>query len=166
MAKRVAAPTAAVRALLADGARHVLRPFARDARVTAGYGEEAAAALGADPARVLKTLVAEVDGSPVLAVVPVARRLDLRALAAARGGRRAAMCGSATAERLTGGVVGAISPLGLPRPLPVVVDASAADHPAVLVSAGRRGLDVELDPADLVRLTGASYAPLGRPSPG
>lgn len=167
MPRRAPAPTAAVRALLAAGAPHVLRPFDHDARASAGagYGEEAAAALGVDPARVLKTLVAEVDGAPLLAVVPVALRLDLRALAAARGGRRAVMCAPKTAERLTGGVVGAISPLGLRRPLPVLLDASAADHPAVLVSAGRRGLDVELAPADLLRLAGASYAPVGRPPP-
>ncbi|WP_366146544.1 YbaK/EbsC family protein [uncultured Pseudokineococcus sp.] len=152
--------------MVADGAAHVLRPFERVAHAPAeaGYGQEAAAALGVDPARVLKTLVAEVDGSPLLAVVPVAGRLDLRALAAARGGRRAALCEPAAAQRLTGGVVGAISPLGLRRPLPVVVDASAAAHPTVLVSAGRRGLDVELAPADLVRLAGATYAPVGRPA--
>nr|WP_298801543.1 aminoacyl-tRNA deacylase [uncultured Pseudokineococcus sp.] len=166
MARRPPAPTAAVRALVADGAPHALRPYAHDPRAAAGEGSglEAATALGVEPHRVLKTLVALVDEQPLLAVVPVTGRLDLRALAAARGGRRAVLAEPAAAERLTGGVVGAISPLGLRRPLPVVVDASAAAHDAVLVSAGRRGLDVELAPADLLRLCGGAYAEVARPS--
>ena len=165
MRKRPAATTAAVRLLLADGAPHVLRPFAQDPRASAssGYGRGPPPRWASTPARVLKTLVAEVDGTAVLALLPAAGRLDLRALAAARGGGRAAPTEPAAAQRLTGGVVGAISPLGLHRPLPVVVDASAAAHPTVLVSAGRRGLDVELAPADLLRLAGATYAVLGRP---
>jgi Cys-tRNA(Pro)/Cys-tRNA(Cys) deacylase len=144
---------------------HVLRAYAHDADAVAGglsYGLEAAAALGVDPATVYKTLLAAVDGRLTVAVVPVADRLDLKALAAAAGGKRAEMAEPAAAERATGYVVGGISPLGQRRRLPTVVDASAAGHDRVLVSAGRRGLDVELSPADLVRVTGAVVAPIAR----
>jgi len=126
------------------------------------YGLGAAAALGVDPALVFKTLVAEVDGALAVAVVPVARTLDLKALAAALGGKRAAMADPAAAERATGYVRGGISPLGQRRRLPTVVDASAADLDAVYVSAGRRGLQIRLAPADLVRLTAARVAPVAR----
>lgn len=134
------------------------------AAVAAGlaYGVEAARALGVDPASVFKTLLAVVDGAPTVAVVPVEARLDLKALAAAVGGKRAEMADPAVAERVTGYVVGGISPLGQRRSLPTVVDSSAVARPTVLVSAGRRGLDVELAPADLVRLTGAVVAPVAR----
>jgi Cys-tRNA(Pro)/Cys-tRNA(Cys) deacylase len=94
----------------------------------------------------------------VVAIVPISARLDLKALAAAVGGKRAAMSEAATAERLTGYVVGGISPLGQKRRLPTVVDASAEVWPTVFCSAGRRGLEIELAAADLLRLTGASYA--------
>lgn len=129
---------------------------------TASYGEEAARALGTDPARVLKTLVAGVDGALVVAVVPVAGSLALKALAAAVGGKRAAMADPAVAERTTGYVRGGISPLGQRKRLPTVVDGSALGHPSVFVSAGRRGLEIELAPADLVALTGAVTAPIAR----
>ena len=114
--------------------------------------------LGVDPARVFKTLLADVDGRLTVAVVPVAGRLDLKALARALGGRKAAMADPAAAERATGYVVGGISPLGQKRAHPTVVDSSALDHETVLVSGGRRGLDVELAPTDLVRLTDATTA--------
>ena len=114
------------------------------------------------PRPVFKTLLADVDGRLVVAVVPVDRSLDLKALATAVGGKRAVMAEPAVAERATGYVVGGISPLGQRRRLPTVVDASALDRPTMLVSAGRRGLDVELAPADLVRLTAAVTAPLAR----
>lgn len=123
---------------------------------------EAAQALGLDPAQVFKTLLADVDGALTVAVVPVDRSLDLKALAAAAGGKRAVMAEPAAAERATGYVVGGISPLGQRRRLPTVVDVSALDWATVLVSAGRRGLDVELAPAELVRLTGAVTAPVSR----
>jgi Cys-tRNA(Pro)/Cys-tRNA(Cys) deacylase len=123
---------------------------------------EAALALGLDPAQVFKTLLADVDGKLMVAVVPVDRSLDLKALAAAVRGKRAVMAEPAAAERATGYVVGGISPLGQRRRLPTVLDMSALEWDSVLVSAGRRGLDVELAPGDLVRLTGAVTAPISR----
>jgi Cys-tRNA(Pro)/Cys-tRNA(Cys) deacylase len=134
----------------------------RDRDVRPSYGLEAAAVLGIPPERMFKTLVATGDDRLVLAVVPVDRELDLKRLAAAVGARRAVMADPATAERATGMVVGGISPLGSRRPLPIVVDASALDHETVFVSAGRRGLQLELAPADLVRLGKAHSAPLAR----
>jgi Cys-tRNA(Pro)/Cys-tRNA(Cys) deacylase len=129
------------------------------------YGKEAAEALGIDPARVHKTLAASVDGRLVLAVVPVDGELDLKRLAAAFDGRKAVMAEPAAAERATGSVVGGISPLGTRQALPVVVDAGAMDLDSMLVSAGRRGLQVELAPADLVRLANAKIAAVSRDGP-
>ncbi|MFJ9904891.1 Cys-tRNA(Pro) deacylase [Streptomyces sp. NPDC101152] len=126
------------------------------------YGEEAAEAMGVSPDRVFKTLVADVDGTLTVAVVPVAGSLDLKALASAVGGKRAAMADPALAERTTGYVRGGISPLGQRKRLPTVLDASAATHPTICVSAGRRGLEVELSPDDLAGLTEAILAPVGR----
>ena len=111
-----------------------------------------------------KTLVAEVDGALTVAVVPVSGSLDLKALAAAAGGKRAAMADPAAAERTTGYVRGGISPLGQRKRLPTVLDASALAYATVFVSAGRRGLEVELAPADLVRLDRRRRRP--RRSPG
>lgn len=127
------------------------------------YGPEAAELLGLDPARVFKTLVAEVDGALTVGVVPVSATLDLKALAAAVGGKRARMADVAAAERATGYVAGGISPLAQRKRLPVVVDSSAESFVTVFCSAGRRGLEVELAPADLVRLTGARMAPIATP---
>ena len=127
------------------------------------YGPEAAELLGLDPARVFKTLVAEVDGALTVGVVPVSATLDLKALAAAVGGKRARMADVAAAERATGYVAGGISPLAQRKRLPVVVDSSAEWFVTVFCSAGRRGLEVELAPADLVRLTGARMAPIATP---
>jgi Cys-tRNA(Pro)/Cys-tRNA(Cys) deacylase len=141
---------------------HTLHPYDPDSPDSHGYGEAAVAALGADPHRVFKTLVTRVDGTLTVAVVPVSGTLDLKALAAAAGGRKAAMADPADAERTTGYVRGGISPLGQRRALPTVVDDSALGFDTVLVSAGRRGLQVELAPADLVRLTRARTAPIGR----
>ncbi|MFJ9839999.1 Cys-tRNA(Pro) deacylase [Kitasatospora sp. NPDC101155] len=128
----------------------------------ASYGGEAAEALGVAPERVYKTLVADVDGTLTVGVVPVAGQLDLKALAAAVGGKRAAMADPAAAERSSGYVLGGISPLGQRRPLRTVIDASALGHPTVYVSAGRRGLEVELAPADLIALTRARTAAIAR----
>lgn len=129
---------------------------------TASYGLEAAKKLGLDPAQVFKTLVARVDGQLTVALVPVARTLDLKALAAAVGGKRAAMAELTDAERATGYVAGGISPLGQKKRLPMVVDASALALARMHVSAGRRGLEIELAPADLIRLCAARTASIAR----
>ncbi|GAA1795876.1 Cys-tRNA(Pro) deacylase [Luedemannella flava] len=141
---------------------HALHPYEVDAQ-TPNYGFEVAAALGQEPARVFKTLVAEVDGALTVAVVPVTGELDLKALATAAGGKKAALADRTLAERTTGYVRGGISPLGQRRALPTVIDESALEFDTVLVSAGRRGLQVELAPTDLVRLTAAVTAPISRP---
>jgi Cys-tRNA(Pro)/Cys-tRNA(Cys) deacylase len=122
------------------------------------YGAGAAASLGVEPGRVFKTLVAEVDGRLTVGVVPVTGSLSLKALAAAAGGKRAAMAEPAQAERATGYVTGGISPFGQRTRLPIVVDSSALEWPTMFVSAGRRGLEVEVAPADLLALTGAVAA--------
>jgi Cys-tRNA(Pro)/Cys-tRNA(Cys) deacylase len=127
------------------------------------YGLEASHALGVPPERVFKTLITEVDGRLVAGVVPVQSQLDLKALAAAVGGKRAAMAEVATAERATGYVAGGISPVGQRRRLPVVLDASAMTFATVFCSGGRRGLEIELTPADLVRATDATVARIGSP---
>ncbi|RFS85286.1 Cys-tRNA(Pro) deacylase [Actinomadura spongiicola] len=126
------------------------------------YGKAAADALGVPHDRLFKTLLAEVDGRLTVGVVPVSSSLDLKALAAATGGKRARMAEPRDAERATGYVVGGISPLGQRRRLPTVIDASVSGLATVYVSAGRRGLQIELVPADLVRLTGARLAAIGR----
>jgi Cys-tRNA(Pro)/Cys-tRNA(Cys) deacylase len=138
---------------------HRLHPYEVDAD-TPNYGAEVAAALGIEPARVFKTLVTEVEGTLTVAIVPVTGELDLKRLATACGGKRATMADRALAERTTGYVRGGISPLGQRKRLPTVLDASAQLHASIFVSAGRRGLQVELDPADLIRLTGATVAPI------
>jgi Cys-tRNA(Pro)/Cys-tRNA(Cys) deacylase len=156
------AATPAVQVLERGKVPHTLHPYDPEHPAEQGYGEAAAAALGVDPGRLLKTLVTRVDGVLTVAVVPVSGTLDLKALAAAAGGRKAAMADPADAERSTGYVRGGISPLGQRKALPTVVDDSALGFDTVLVSAGRRGLQVELAPADLVRLTRARTAPIGR----
>ena len=156
------AATPAVRALERARVAHTLHTYDPEHAEGLGYGEAAVAALGQDPRQVFKTLVARVDGTLTVAVVPVAGSLDLKALAAATGGRKATMADPADAERTTGYVLGGISPLGQRKALPTVVDESAQDFPTVMVSAGRRGLQVELAPADLVRLTRARTAAISR----
>ena len=156
------AATPAVRVLERARVAHTLHPYDPEHPSDQGHGEAAVAALGSDPRQVFKTPVTRVDGTLTVAVVPVATTLDLKALAAAVGGRKAAMADPADAERTTGYVLGGISPLGQRKALPTVVDDSALGFPTVLVSAGRRGLQVELAPADLVRLTRARTAPIGR----
>jgi Cys-tRNA(Pro)/Cys-tRNA(Cys) deacylase len=138
--------------------RYTLRSY--DHAAGAAYGPQAAQALGLDPARVFKTLIAEVDGTLTVGVLPVTGSLDLKALAASVGGKRARMADVSLAERATGYVAGGISPLGQRRRLRIVVDASAAGFDTVFCSAGRRGLEVELAPADLVGVTGAIVAPI------
>jgi Cys-tRNA(Pro)/Cys-tRNA(Cys) deacylase len=138
---------------------HRLHPYQVDPD-TPNYGAQVAAALGVPAARVFKTLVAEVDGALTVAVVPVTGELDLKALAAAVGGKRGALADRSLAERTTGYLRGGISPLGQRKRLPTVVDSSAENSETVYVSAGRRGLQMELSPADLVRLTNATLAPI------
>ena len=156
------AATPAVQALERTRVPHTLHTYDPEHAEGHGYGEAAVAALGQDPRQVFKTLVARVDGVLTVAVVPVAGSLDLKALAAAAGGRKAAMADPADAERTTGYVLGGISPLGQRKALPTVVDESALGFATVMVSVGRRGLQVELAPADLVRLTRARTAAIGR----
>ncbi|WP_329398052.1 Cys-tRNA(Pro) deacylase [Streptomyces melanogenes] len=159
--KKAAGGTPATVALTAAGVPFTMHAYEHDPS-SASYGEEAAAALGVSPDRVFKTLVADVDGELTVAVVPVAGSLDLKALAAAVGGKRGAMADPVAAERTTGYVRGGISPLGQRRRLRTVLDASASSHATICVSAGRRGLEVELAPGDLVALTDAVLAPVAR----
>ena len=159
MAKKSAGGTPATVALDRAGAAYTLHPYAHDPQ-NSHFGEEAAAALGVAPDRIFKTLVADLGGELVVAVVPVGRQLDLKALAAAAGVKRAALADPAAAARTTGYVVGGISPLGQRTRLRTFLDATAEDFPTVFVSAGKRGLQVELAPADLARVTGAELAAL------
>ncbi|MEO3884876.1 Cys-tRNA(Pro) deacylase [Nonomuraea sp. B5E05] len=138
-----------------------LHPYAHDASAQA-YGEEAADALGVPYERIFKTLVAEVESGLAVAVVPVSGKLDLKALASALGSKRAAMADAAKVERVTGYVVGGISPLGQRKQLPTVVDSSALDFETIFFSAGRRGLQIETAPDNLVTLTRAVTAPIGK----
>lgn len=164
-----AGATPATTALEEAGVHHTRHSYAHDPRAVAdggSYGMEAAQALGLDPETVLKTLLVSLDGAPrpalAVAVVPVTRKVDLKAVAAALGAKKAAMADPRVAERSSGYVVGGISPIGQRTPLPTVVDASATAHPTVYVSGGRRGLDLGLAPADLVRVTGAVTAAVAR----
>lgn len=126
------------------------------------FGLEAAAKLGVEPGRVFKTLLAETDRGLVVAIVSVRHNLDLKAVAAAIGSRRATMAEPAAAEKATGYVVGGISPLGQRRRLPTVADDEMLGRDTVFISAGRRGLEIELAPADLIDLTGATLARIRR----
>ena len=146
--------TPATTALVEAGITFTLHPYAHQDGTT-NCGEEAARALGVDETQIFKTLVADVGGKLVVAVIPVAQQLDLKALAAAFDAKKATLADPTHAARSTGYVVGGISPVGQRSPLPTVVDASADDFETVFVSAGRRGLQVELDPADLRTVTGA-----------
>jgi len=161
MAKKQGGGTPATVALTRAGIGFTLHPYDHDPRATS-YGEEAATALGLDPARVFKTLMAAVDGHLVVAIVPVSGQLDLKALARAVGGSKAVMAEVTAAERATGYVAGGISPVGQKRLHPTVLDESALTHLTVYVSAGRRGLDLEIAPADLVAITEAITAQVGR----
>jgi Cys-tRNA(Pro)/Cys-tRNA(Cys) deacylase len=139
-----------------------LHEYAHDPRHES-YGLEASQALGVLPERVFKTLVAAVDGSLAVGVVPVHRQLDLKALAAATGGKKAVMADAAAAERATGFVAGGISPVGQRRRLPIVVDESALALGTMFCSGGRRGLEIEIGPADLIKAAGATVAAIAAP---
>jgi Cys-tRNA(Pro)/Cys-tRNA(Cys) deacylase len=157
MARTTPSGTPALLALQRCDVEFSVHTYAHDPSAES-FGMEAADALGLDPVTVFKTLLAEVDGTPTVAIVPVSGQLDLKALASARGGKRARMMEVAVAERLTGYVAGGISPLGQRKTLPTVIDASAADLGTMYVSGGQRGLDIGIAPADLLQLTGATYA--------
>jgi Cys-tRNA(Pro)/Cys-tRNA(Cys) deacylase len=161
MARKAAGGTPATVALTRAGIAFTLHEYTHDPRAES-YGLEAAEALGLDPGRVFKTLMASVDGTLAVAVVPVSGQLDLKAMARALGAGRAAMAELGAAERATGYVAGGISPVGQRRSHPTVVDSTALGQPTVFVSAGRRGLDLEIAPADLVRITEAVTDRIGR----
>jgi Cys-tRNA(Pro)/Cys-tRNA(Cys) deacylase len=155
--KGTPATVAAIRA----GIAFTVHPYEADPDADS-YGEAAADALGIPHDQIFKTLVTEVDGALTVAVVPVAATLGLKALAAAADGKKARLADPHTAERATGYVLGGISPLGQRRRLPTFVDASVSELTTLYVSAGRRGLQIELSPADLILLTGARTADIAR----
>lgn len=159
--KATGGETPATVALTAAGIPFTRHPYAHDPSAPS-YGLEAAEALGIEPARVFKTLLAEVDGRLVVAIVPVSMKLDLKALAAAMDGKRAELADPALAERKTGYVVGGISPVGQKTRLPTVIDRSADGFETVFVSGGRRGLDLELSPAALREITEGRSSAIAR----
>jgi Cys-tRNA(Pro)/Cys-tRNA(Cys) deacylase len=152
--------TPATAALAAAGVPFVLHPYAHDPSA-ASYGTEAAEALRIAPEKVFKTLMVEVEGRLAVGIVPVSGSLDLKAFAGALGAKKASMADPAAAERRTGYVVGGISPLGQRQSSPTVIDSSALEMATMLVSGGKRGLDIELAPDDLIRLTSAVTAAIG-----
>jgi Cys-tRNA(Pro)/Cys-tRNA(Cys) deacylase len=153
--------TRATELLVRLGIQHSVHRYTHDPR-HASYGQEASEALGVPAERVFKTLVADVDGQLTVGVVPVSGSLDLKALAAAVGGKKAAMADPVQAEKASGYVTGGIAPLGLRRPLPVVLDESALAYDTVFCSAGQRGLELELTPGDLIKAAAARTAPIAR----
>jgi Cys-tRNA(Pro)/Cys-tRNA(Cys) deacylase len=140
------------------GAEYETHQYVVDEMVGAGYGEAVADAIGMSPERVFKTLVAEVDGRIVIAVVPVSTRLSTRKLARVAGGKRCSIASPATAERETGYVPGGISPFGRRKQVPLVLDSSALQHSTIAVSGGRRGLQLELAPDVILEVTGGVSA--------
>ena len=159
--KEASAGTPATTALTRAGIEFAVHPYAHDPSAPS-YGPEAAAALGVPAELVYKTLLVETERGLGVGVVPVSASLDLKAIAAALGAKKAAMAQPSEAERSTGYVVGGISPVGQRRPLPTVVDESALGHTRVYVSGGRRGLDISLAPSALIAVTSASTAPIAR----
>ena len=154
--------TPAINAVKRARIKHRVHEYEHDPRADS-YGLEAAEALAQDPAQVFKTLLADLDGRrTVVAILPVESRLDLKALAAAGGAKKAALADPAAAERITGYVVGGISPVGQKRSLATFIDASAEGFDVIFVSAGKRGLELELAPADLLSLTRGSFARIRR----
>jgi Cys-tRNA(Pro)/Cys-tRNA(Cys) deacylase len=158
---RVTAGTPATVALTAAGIPFTVHPYHHDPAAPS-FGLEAAEALGVKPERVFKTLLADTDLGLVVGVVPVTGMLDLKALAAAVGAKRATMADPVVAERRTGYVVGGISPVGQKTAHVTVVDETAQLFETVFVSGGKRGLDIELTPGDLLRATGAAFAPVAK----
>ncbi|MGN7800938.1 Cys-tRNA(Pro) deacylase [Leifsonia sp. 22587] len=158
---KAAAGTPATVALTAAGIPFAAHPYEHDPAAPS-FGLEAAEALGVEPDRVFKTLLADTDLGLVVGVVPVTGMLDLKALAASVGAKRASMADPAVAERRTGYVVGGISPIGQKTRHVTVVDETAQLFDTVFVSGGKRGFDIELAPADLLAATGAAYAPIAK----
>lgn len=159
--KKSSGGTPATVALERAGIGFEVRTYVHDP-AAASFGLEAAEALGVDPGRVFKTLLVEADGALAVGIVPVDAQLDLKAVAAALGVKRVAMADPAVAERTTGYVVGGISPVGQRKALPTVLDSSATGFESVLVSGGRRGLDIELSPTDLLAATRGTIAAIAR----
>jgi len=152
--------TPAVRLLRSRGIHHALHEYAHDPAAES-YGLEAAEKIGADPDRVFKTLVVRLDARGLaVGVVPVSRQLNLKRMAQACGARKAALADPADVQRATGYVLGGVSPLAQKKRLPTVIDGTARGFDTVFVSAGRRGMDIELAPGDLAALTGAGFADL------
>lgn len=151
------ASTPAVAMLVAQGIEHRLHQLDGETSDD-GYGKAAARSLGVEEHLVFKTLLARADGKPVVAIVPVSGSLSLKALATATSSKRCEMMDPRDARRITGYVVGGISPLGQRQRLWTVIDLSALDHATIFVSGGRRDLDIELAPSDLVNLCGATVA--------
>jgi Cys-tRNA(Pro)/Cys-tRNA(Cys) deacylase len=161
LAKRTASTgTPATLLLQQAGVPHTLHKYAHDPAVT-DFGLEAARGLGLPPERIFKTLMVAVDGNLAVAVVPVSGNLNLKSFAASLGGKKSVLADPLAAQRRSGYVLGGISPLGQRQPSPTVLDSSAVDYPTILVSGGRRGLDIELAAQDLMRLTGARLAAIG-----
>jgi Cys-tRNA(Pro)/Cys-tRNA(Cys) deacylase len=153
--------TRAIEQLAGLGIEHTVHRYSHDPRHPS-YGQEASEILGVAPERVFKTLVADVDGQFTIGVVPVSGSLDLKALAEAVGGKKAAMADPLKAEKASGYVTGGIAPLGLRKRLPVIVDESALSYPTVFCSAGQRGLELEIAPTDLIKAAAARTAPIAR----
>jgi Cys-tRNA(Pro)/Cys-tRNA(Cys) deacylase len=153
--------TPAISALVRAGIAHRVHEINHDPRVTA-YGQEAAESLGVEPARVFKTLICSARTHLAVAIVPVAGELDLKAMAAALGSKSVVLADGAIAERATGYVLGGISPIGQKRRLPTWLDQSAVQWETIFVSGGRRGLELELAPTDLLAITHAQLAAIGK----
>ncbi len=152
--------TPATKALDRAGVSYRLHAYEATEKVGEGYGVAVADAIGMDRNRVFKTLVAEVDGEPVVAVIPVGRRLSTRRMASAAGGKHCSLASVATAERVTGYVIGGISPFGQRRRPRLILDSSALECETIAVSGGRRGIQLEVSPETVIDLTGGVVAPI------
>lgn len=153
----MATGTPATKLLTSAGVHFIEHEYDHDPKSTS-FGLEAAEKLGVNPAQVFKTLIANLDETYAVAIVPVSKQVSLKSLSRTLGAKRATMADPAQAARLTGYVVGGISPLGQKRLLPTVIDATASDFETILVSGGRRGFDIELAPNDLANLLSAVFA--------
>lgn len=160
MVKKGRAATAALQAVQDSGVAYELIEYEHSEDMQHGFALDTAAVLGLDPAIIFKTLIVEVDREHVVAVVPASGTLSLKALAHAAGGKHAALADPAKAQRLTGYILGGISPLGQRTRLRTFLDATALTHPTIVVSGGKRSLSIRLAPSDLVSLVGAVVAPI------